>query len=321
MAPEPLRFVPQGVLSKSIYAQGVPRDGSAGGWWARRGVRQRSTIVAVLVVSFALALGGVALIVVLGHELTSSVSASVTQRTQDVAAQIGADDINAATPTINASTGDGTLIQIIDSTGAVVLSSPSIEGEPAMVSAGDLNGDPQILRVTLLFVDNAPYLVATVPVGASVGPVVVVGAQSLAQVQRVAQLVTLSLLIGSPLLLLAVGWVTCWAVGRSLSSVDRIRVRVEGIGAQDLAERVPVPPAQDEIAALAATMNHMLDRLEGSAITQRRFVADASHELKSPLASMRASLEGNPLVAACGRGPEHQMPHQRRRRHLLPGAR
>ncbi|MFC7590425.1 sensor histidine kinase [Nonomuraea antimicrobica] len=60
---------------------------------------------------------------------------------------------------------------------------------------------------------------------------------------------------------------------------------------RDLSRRVPVPDTGDEIAALAATTNHALDRLERSAETQRRFVADASHELRSPISALRTQIE------------------------------
>lgn len=270
---------------------GVGHGDPMTGLWSRRGVRARSTIAAVLVVAVALLGGGIAFVVVLKVALTSSVEQAVQQRARDVAAQIADEDVEAATPTIDAAPGDGTLIQVVNSAGTVVASSPSIDGEPAIQTSAPAGGSPSTAEVALPFVDNELYLVSTVAVSTQNETVTVVTAQSLAQVQRVYSLVGWLLLLGSPFLLAAVGAVTWFAVGRSLRSVDRIRDRVEMIGASDLHERVPVPVARDEIAALAVTMNHMLGRLELSATTQRQFIADASHELRSPLTSMRASLD------------------------------
>nr|WP_240898703.1 HAMP domain-containing sensor histidine kinase [Kocuria sediminis] len=80
-------------------------------------------------------------------------------------------------------------------------------------------------------------------------------------------------------------------VGRSLAPVRRITGQVRRIGTANLGERVDVPPTGDEVAALAGTMNGMLDRLEASDRAQRRFVADASHELRSPLATLTTTIE------------------------------
>src|SRR5262249_60810872 len=80
-------------------------------------------------------------------------------------------------------------------------------------------------------------------------------------------------------------------VGRALRPVDSIRSEVEAISHGTLHRRVPVPRARDEIARLAGTMNEMLDRLDRSARRQREFVSDASHELKSPVASIRTAVE------------------------------
>lgn len=99
------------------------------------------------------------------------------------------------------------------------------------------------------------------------------------------------LLIGVPVILL-LACVTVWlVVGRALRPVERIRRTVTEITAADLARRVPEPATRDEIGDLARTMNAMLARLEDSATRQRRFVADASHELRSPLAAIRTTLE------------------------------
>jgi signal transduction histidine kinase len=100
-----------------------------------------------------------------------------------------------------------------------------------------------------------------------------------------------SLLLGIPALLLVVGGVTWGVVGRALRPVERMRREVEAISTDELHRRVPDPAGSDEIARLAATMNRMLDRLEDGRNRQRRFVSDASHELRSPIASLRQHAE------------------------------
>ena len=99
------------------------------------------------------------------------------------------------------------------------------------------------------------------------------------------------LIIGVPVLLvLACG--TVWLVaGRALRPVEQIRSAVTAITSADLSQRVPEPGTDDEIGRLARTMNDMLARLEDAAARQRRFVADASHELRSPLTAIRTGLE------------------------------
>jgi signal transduction histidine kinase len=93
-------------------------------------------------------------------------------------------------------------------------------------------------------------------------------------------------------MLLILGMVAWRVIGAALRPVEALRLGAERIDeASHDDERLPVPPTRDEIAALATTLNEMLGRVAGARKTQRAFVADAAHELRSPLASMRTQLE------------------------------
>jgi len=98
-------------------------------------------------------------------------------------------------------------------------------------------------------------------------------------------------LVGGPVALLLMSLGGYMLAGAALRPIESMRRRADEISTSSLHERLPVPPADDEVARLGRTLNEMLGRLEDGLERERRFVADASHELRTPLTTLRAELE------------------------------
>ena len=110
-------------------------------------------------------------------------------------------------------------------------------------------------------------------------------------IQHSVRVLLASLIISFPLLLLMSGGLIWLGLGLALAPVEAIRRRVDAIAAVDLTQRVPVTGGDDEIARLARTVNAMLARLESASQFQQEFVSNASHELRSPLATLLTTTE------------------------------
>ncbi|WP_437967958.1 HAMP domain-containing sensor histidine kinase [Sorangium sp. So ce260] len=137
-----------------------------------------------------------------------------------------------------------------------------------------------------------PWSVVEMPiVSPADGPLTAMAMSPLDDVLRSTRTLTQVLAVGIPalvILLTAAAWVL---IGRTLRPVRAMTLRAAGIADATTGERLAVPPTFDEVAELGRTLNGMLDRLADGARRQREFVSDASHELRSPIAAVRASLE------------------------------
>ncbi len=224
------------------------------------------------------------------QQLEGSITEAARDQASDIAAQVAQEGAGAGRAV---GAGDQSLVQITDPAGNVLAASPSVQGEPPVVDARPEPGATSTVRSRALPIgEGEEFVVVATGVSGPDGPVVVLVAESLELVGESTAVVVELLLIGYPVVLLGVALTSYWLTGRALAPVEAIRTRVAKVqGTAGLDARVPVPDGDDEIARLAVTMNAMLGRLETGNDRQRRFVGDASHELRSPLATIRAAHE------------------------------
>ena len=255
-------------------------------WAWLRSVRVRTTAMATLVVGVTLLVGGVALVVGLRAALTDPVERS-TRRQAEAAAEVLA---NGGAPGLLAEDDEDTVAQVLDRGGRVVAASPGLAGEARREPLMD---DPAAGSQATVEVPGREHRFLAVAARADTpeGSRSVIVASSLDEADEAVDIVSGLLLVGVPLVLAVVAFTTWRVVGRALAPVELIRTTVEGVSAADLSGRVPVPATGDEVARLGVTMNHMLDRLQQAQLRQRRFVSDASHELRSPIATLRQHAE------------------------------
>jgi len=254
----------------------------------RWNVRARSATAAALVVIICLLLAGGAMVFVLYRALAQSARDAAHTRAQQISAQLQGGEPGTLDPGLLATDSQIGVIQILGPNGEIVSASAGAAPTPLARPA------PAAEEVSVGRVqdrEGGDYWLVARGAGSTADPLTVLVGADREPVERVVGTVALLLAAGGPLVVALVALATYRLVGAALEPVERIRARVSSISSGQLDERVPVPDTHDEIARLAATMNDMLARLEHGSATQRRFVSDASHELRSPLATITAALE------------------------------
>jgi signal transduction histidine kinase len=252
------------------------------GRWPLR-IRLTAAFTAVM----ALVLAAVALATVAHSRaaLDESINDSLARRLGEL--QASAASITPGTPLAGGSADAAA--QVLDRAGTVVASTPDDAGqallggaELAAASHGSWNadhGNPD---------GSGPVRIVAGPAGG--GRVAVVSASLAARDAAVADLGR-ELAVAFPPVLLAAAVGGYLLAAGALRPVERMRARAAAITADGSRQRLPVPPARDEIARLGVTLNDLLGRLQDALSRERRFVADASHELRTPLSLLTTELE------------------------------
>ncbi|WP_454853871.1 ATP-binding protein [Promicromonospora soli] len=201
---------------------------------------------------------------------------------------------------VEAMTGD-VHAQLLDEDGLPLASSPLVAAP--LVSAADVaalppRGSWSAGRVVVVLDDDAVAAgdrrverEAAVLLVTRADQQLVAVATSREDIDEALNAVRVQLVTGVPLALVVAGALGYLVAGAGLRPVERVRERAARISDRSSGERLPVPPARDELRRLVVTLNAMLDRLDDGLRRQRRFVAEASHELRTPLALLRTEVD------------------------------
>ncbi|MGH3384244.1 MAG: sensor histidine kinase [Nocardioidaceae bacterium] len=252
-------------------------------------VRAKLTLLATAVVAAVLAVSAVGLVAVQRSLLTHGIDESLVQRADNVQGEVERGAFGTRLP--NEGDPEDSFMQLVGPDGEVVASSANAAALSA--AGGSLAaGSAQVIRSTSQVpLSNHDFRVLTRSVDTRAGPMTLVVAKNLDDVNESARILASSLAISIPVVTALLAALVWWLTGRVLRSVESIRAEVSSIQGIEVHRRVPVPRSHDEISRLARTMNEMLDRVQQAVERQRRFVADASHELRSPLTRIRSDLE------------------------------
>lgn len=259
----------------------------------RLSLRGRLLLIGLAGVAVALAIGSITLYVVLNLAGQRALDDTARNTATEVAALVRGGTIPEPLPVSGAQ-----LVQVVDGRGRVIGSSVTADRLASLLRPGELATGRSGTHLTVpgsraglvgpLRVVAEPV---TAPVDRTPDQATVVVAVQAGDFARARSVLRQTLLATFPLLLAVLGLLAWWVIGRTLRPVERLRASAETISGAGRDERLPVPTSVDEVRALAITLNQMLDRLTAARERQRDFVADAAHELRSPLASMRTQLE------------------------------
>ena len=275
--------------------------------WYSWSLQRRVLVTSGVLVTVMIVIGIAAFAVALDRILYSASQDAARGKATQVAELVSSGQV-AAAEALSEVPAQGSVIQVLESSGRVVTSSERRLGQRPVTSLRPGPGEIGVAQVATIPGEvGEPYAIVAQGVTDPTGEayVVVVGSPLSIETDTV-QTATVLLAVGSAALLVLLLFLVRRVLQQALAPVERIRTQVSQISQVRGRGTIDVPPTGDEIARLAQTMNDMLGRLERADAATRRFVSDASHELRSPVATIRAAIE----VSKAGQGPEG--PHDAR---------
>src|SRR6476659_10056495 len=252
-------------------------------------------IIGLVGVGTALIMGGLAFFGALNYSVNRTLDNEALASADEIAAMVNENKLPSPIPVSGAQ-----VVQVVDSQQRVIGGSATADRLTPLLRSTELTtalgGEAVVLDGARLGMSE-PVRVRAIQAGPASAPVSVIVGLPYGDVLAARTALRNALLVTFPLLLGALAVIAWRVIGWTLRPVEQLRAgaeqisRTRRIGGPAERERLPVPPAADEIRALAITLNEMLDRLAETQERQRGFVADAAHELRSPLASIQAQLE------------------------------
>ncbi|MET8151583.1 ATP-binding protein [Actinoplanes sp. NPDC005259] len=246
-------------------------------------------MVSVVVLFAGLAAGGVVLVATMNFALLRTANTEALDTADAVAGLVDAGTVSDPLPA-----APGVRVQVVDAQDRVRAVSAGADRLVPILYPAELDaladGEGRFIPGSRIGLDGRVRVV-TVNAGTAEDPMRVLVARPTADLTQGLRLLRRTLLITFPPLVALLALVAWRVTGATLRPVEALRAGAEEITGGARPGRLPVPDSRDEIHRLAVTLNGMLHRLDAARGRQRAFVADAAHELRSPLTNMRTELE------------------------------